>query len=428
MAKREPKMALTTLAHHIDVEFLREAYRRTRKNGAAGIDGQTAKEYAEDLENNLESLLNRFKSGTYRAPAVRRVYIPKGDGKSQRPLGIPTFEDKVLQRAVTMVLEAVYEEDFLHCSYGFRPKRSAHQALQVARDGIMEMKGGFVLELDIQKFYDTLDHGQLRQILNQRIHDGVLRRMIDKWLKAGIFEDGQLRRSIEGTPQGGVVSPVLSNIYLHEVLDKWFELEVKPRMKGEAFLTRYADDAVIVFEREEDAQRVMAVLPKRFERYGLTLHPEKTKLIPFRRPWRKPSKSRKRGTEESFDLLGFTHYWAASRKGNWVIKQKTAKSRFRRALKGITEWCEKHRHMPVVKQHSMLKQKLLGHYGYYGITGNSNALMRFAQGTAEIWRKWLDRRSQHRHMPWERFKRLLKRYPLPSPICIHSLYRRVANP
>jgi group II intron reverse transcriptase/maturase len=235
-------MALTTLAHHIDVDFLREAYRRTRKDGAPGVDRQTADEYAQNLEANLQALLDRFKSGTYRAPPVKRVHIPKGDGSKTRPIGIPTFEDKVLQRAVAMVLEAIYEQEFLDCSYGFRPNRSAHQALDALWKTLTEMKGGWVLEVDIKGFFDSLDHGHLRGFLDQRVRDGVLRRAVDKWLKAGVMEAGVLTHPDAGTPQGGVVSPLLANVYLHEVLDRWFETQVRPRLVGRATLIRYADD------------------------------------------------------------------------------------------------------------------------------------------------------------------------------------------
>ena len=246
------------------------------------MDGQTAADYAANLEGNLRSLLDRAKSGRYQAPPVRRVHIPKGTGPETRPIGIPTFEDKVLQRAVVMVLEAVYEQDFLDCSYGFRPGRSAHQALDALWHRLMEMRGGWVLEIDIRKFFDTLDHRHLHAILRRRVRDGVLLRLIGKWLNAGVLEDGSVTHPEAGSPQGGVISPVLANIYLHEVLDKWFEQTVKPRLKGRAFLIRYADDAVLVFEREGDARRVLDVLPKRFGKYGLTLHPEKTRLVPFR--------------------------------------------------------------------------------------------------------------------------------------------------
>jgi RNA-directed DNA polymerase len=283
-ARAMPQAALTTLAHAIDLDLLEEAYRRTRKDGAVGVDGQTAEAYAEHLEANLRALLERAKSGTYRAPPVRRVHIPKAGGPSTRPIGIPTFEDKVLQRAVAMVLEAVYKQDFRDCSYGFRPHRSAHQALQALRQGLMDLGGGFVLELDIERFFDALDHPKLREILRQRVRDGVLLRLIGKWLEAGVLEEGSLVHPETGTPQGGVISPLLANVFLDTVLDAWFEDVVRPRLRGRALLVRYADDAVMVFSSEEDARRVWQVLAKRFEKYGLSLHTEKTRLLGFGRP------------------------------------------------------------------------------------------------------------------------------------------------
>lgn len=417
LAREDPERVLLTLAHHIDIGWLREAYRRTRKSGSPGVDGQTAAQYGEKLEENLGSLLERFKSGRYKAPPVRRAHIPKGAGKT-RPIGIPTFEDKILQRAVTMVLDAVYEQDFLDCSYGFRPGRSAHDALDALWSGLMKMNGGWVLEVDIRSFFDTLDHTHLRGFLDQRVRDGVVRRTIDKWLKAGVMERGALIRPQEGTPQGGVISPLLANVYLHHVLDLWFEEQVRPRMRGRAFLIRYADDFVIVFEREDDARRVLEVLPKRLGRFGLQIHPDKTRLVAFLRP-AYDSRPRQGERPESFDLLGFTHYWARSRRGNWVIKRKTAKDRQRRALKRISEWCRRHRHRPVAWQREQLARKLQGHYAYYGITANFRALDQYWFQTGRIWRKWLNRRSQRARMPMERFWRLLERYPLPRPRIVH---------
>jgi RNA-directed DNA polymerase len=310
LAREAPTMAFTTLAHHIDVDWLREAYRRTRKDGAPGVDGQTAEQYAANLEENLRSLLERAKSGTYRAPPVRRVHIPKGSGAETRPIGIPTFEDKVLQRAVTMVLEAIYEQDFLDCSYGFRRGRSAHHALETLQNQAVWMPGGWVLEIDIRKFFDSLDHKRLVEILRRRVLDGVLLRLIGKWLRAGILEDGGITYPEAGSPQGGVISPMLANIFLHEVLDTWFDREVTPRLSGMAHLIRYADDAVLLFAKEGDARRVLAVLSKRFEKHGLALHPDKTRLIEFRRPDRHPpSDGDATGRPGTFDLLGFTHYW-----------------------------------------------------------------------------------------------------------------------
>ena len=423
LAKQMSGQALTSLAHHIDLEWLREAHRLTRKRGAVGVDGAGAEEYAADLEANLSSLLNRAKAGTYTAPPVRRAHIPKGDGRQTRPIGIPTFEDKVLQRAVAMVLEAVYEQDFLDCSYGFRPGRSAHQALEATWRVVMTMGGAWVLEIDIRRFFDTLDRARLREMLHRRVRDGVLTRLIGKWLNAGVQEEGELSFPEAGTPQGGVISPLLANIYLHEVLDAWFEREVKPRLRGRAELIRYADDAVMVFACEGDARRVLAVLPKRFEKYGLTLHPDKTRLIDFRRPDRRPPQGGGGGRSEAFDLLGFTHHWGRSRKGRWMVKRKTAGERFGRSLRSVTVWCRRYRHLPVRQQREALGRKLHGHYNYFGITGNFDAIARFQSEVLRTWRKWLSRRSQRRPLHWERMSGLLERFPLPHPHIVHSYCR-----
>lgn len=414
LAKQAPNMTLKTLAHHMDAAWLREAYRRTRKTGATGIDGQTADEYAMDLEGNLAKLLERAKSGRYRAPPVRRVYIPKGDGQT-RPLGIPTFEDKVLQRAVAMLLEAVYEQDFLDCSYGFRPGRSAHQALGTLRDALMEMGGGWVLEVDIHNYFGSIDHAQLGGALRQRIGDGVVLRLIGKWLNAGVMEEGQLSYPESGTPQGGVISPMLSNVYLHVVLDTWFESEVKPRLRGRAKLVRFADDFVIAFEREDDARRVHDVLPKRFEKYGLTLHPEKTRLVPFQKPsWSKDDDGTTGGTaRETFDLLGFTLYWARSERRYWVVKLETARSRFTRTLHRLSEWCRRNRHRSVSEQWQRICRALVGHFNYFGVMGNAGRLLALRHAIYRVWRMWLNRRSQRARVTWAKMRLLIQRYPLP---------------
>lgn len=428
LAREAPSRAFRSLAHYIDVEFLKEAYRRTRKDGAVGVDGCTAEEYAKNLEGNLQALLDRFKSGSYHAPPVRRVHIPKGDGSETRPIGIPTFEDKILQRAVAMVLEAVYEQDFADFSWGFRPGRSAHQALDRLWKGLNSMGGGWVLEVDIQAFYDSLDHAHLRSFLDQRVCDGVLRRTIDKWLKAGVLEEGQVTCSDVGTPQGGVISPLLANVYLHEVLDRWFISEVEPRVKGRCFLVRYADDFVIVFSVEADARQVFDALPKRFGKYGLRLHPKKTRLVYFRPP---PAGAQggpgSRPPTGTFDLLGFTHYWARSRTAFWVVKRRTAKGRFTRALDRVSAWCRKHLHLPLVEQQKRLAAMVRGHCAYYGITGNAQRLSSFRREVLRIWRRWLDHRSQRARLNWERFNLLLLRYPLPPSLAVHSLCRGTAK-
>ena len=426
LARKHPERAFMSLHHVIDVAWLREAHRRTRKDAAVGVDGQTAEEYGRDLEKNLESLLGRFRTGSYRAPPVRRVHIPKGDGRT-RPLGVPTFEDKILQRAVAMVLEAIYEQDFHPGSYGFRPGRSAHQALETLWQGVMSYGGAWVVEVDIQRFFDTLDHGSLRGFLDERVTDGVIRRAIDKWLKAGVLEAGAVTHPDEGTPQGGVISPILANVYLHVVLDRWFETEVKPRLSGRAQLIRYADDFVVLFEREADAQRVMDVLPKRFGKYGLTLHPDKTRLVKFTRP-RNEGGGGGDGPG-SFELLGFNHHWGLSRKRKWVVQRSTMRSRFTRAIGRVRDWCRTHRHLSVADQCKALGHKLRGHFGYYGITGNSEALGRFAHEVKRVWRKWLSRRSQRGYISLPRFDLLLSHHPLPPPRVVHSVFAmRSASP
>jgi RNA-directed DNA polymerase len=416
LARKKPGTALFLLHHVIDLEWMQEAYVLTRKDGATGIDGVTATAYEANLEANLKDLLDRIKSGRYKAPPVRRTYIPKADG-SQRPLGIPTFEDKVAQRAIAMVLEAVYEQDFRSCSHGFRPGRSAHDALGVLFNVITWQRQHWVLDVDVRKYFDSIPHAQLRSFLDQRVTDGVIRRMIDKWLKAGVLEDGLLRLATEGTPQGGVISPLLSNIYLHHVLDAWFEDEVRPRLKGKATLVRYADDFVMTFETHHDAKRVLEVLGKRLERYGLTLHPDKTRFIDFR-------PQRRGGTqpgckEPPFDFLGFTHTWVKSQKGKDVVRQTTAKSRLARALTAINDWCRDNRHRPLLWQYARLSAKLVGHMAYYGRTGNIRQVHRYRQQVTKLWRKWLERRTRSKRLTWARFNAFLERHPLPRAMIIH---------
>ena len=391
LAKRSAQMSFTSLAHLLDLDWFREAYQRTRKDGAAGVDGQTSRDYAANLEGNLRSLLDRVKAGHYQAPPVRCVHIPKGSGGETRPIGIPTFEDKVLQRAVVMLLEPIYEQDFSNDSYGFRPGRSAHQALQSLWEQATRQRGGWILEVDISKFFDNLDHRHLRELLRRRVRDGVILRLIDKWLKAGVLEEGRRSYPSSGSPQGGVISPLLANVYLHYVLDQWFAQEVQPRLRGRAFLVRYADDFVAGFAQEQDARRVMDVLPKRFGRYGLTVHPTKTRLVGFTRPHITGSQDCR---PDTFDFLGFTHYWGRSYRGGWVIKRKTASSRLRRGIESIRTWCRDYRHQPLGEQHAQLSLKLRGHYAYYGVTNNQRSLQAFREQVHRLWCKWLSRRNR----------------------------------
>jgi RNA-directed DNA polymerase len=417
LARTKRGVALSTLHHVIDLEWMKEAYRLTRKDGAPGIDGVTAADYATNLEANLVDLLDRIKSGRYRAPPVRRTYIPKADG-SRRPLGIPSFEDKVAQRAIVMVLEAVYEQDFLPCSYGFRPGRSAHQALQVLHTACMSQRQRWVLDVDIEKYFDSIPHSHLRDFLDRRVTDGVIRRMIDKWLKAGVLEDGLLHHATAGSPQGGVISPCLSNIFLHHVLDEWFEIEVRPRLKGRCTLVRFADDAVMAFEDFFDAKRVLGVLGKRLARYGLTLHPDKTRFVDFRN--NRPNGTNHPETDgTSFTFLGFTHVWDRSRTGKNVVRQVTAKNRYARALAAVAAWCRANRHQTIPDQQAHLTAMMRGHYAYYGITGNFRRISWYARQVATIWRKWLSRRDRRSRLPKSRFSALLQRHPLPAARIVH---------
>jgi group II intron reverse transcriptase/maturase len=417
----------TSLNHYLNMEWLKAAYERVKPDSAPGVDGQDWADYGKDLEKNLWSLLNRLKSGSYVAPPVKRGYIPKGDGQETRPIGMPTIEDKVLQRAVAMLLEPIYEQDFKYFSYGFRPGRSAHEALACLRGQCLSQQIKWILDVDVRKYFDTLKHATLGALLDLRVRDGVIRRLIGKWLHAGVLERGQLSYPEEGTPQGGVISPLLANIYLHYVLDCWYLESVKPRLRGRTLLVRFADDFVLGFEQKEDAERVYAVLFRRFEKYGLKLHPEKTRLVPFGQPKGQPGDSGDEGTPPgTFDFLGFTHYWGQTRKGVWVIRRGTARLRLKRSLKAISQWCRKNLHEPLRVQVEALARKLKGHFGYYGITGNYRALARYRQEVIRTWRHWLARRGDPQGMPWERMNRLLQFYALPEARIVHSVY--AANP
>ena len=407
-ARERPERAFTTLHCFIDLEWMQEAYRLTRKDGAPGIDGVTASDYEKDLEANLLDLPGRIKSGSYCAPPVRRRNIPEADGTT-RPPGIPAFEDKVARRAIAMLPVPVCEADFLPCSHGFRPGRSTRDALHAVREGA---RAGLqrVIDADVSKRFDTIPHKHLREFLDLRIKDGAVRRMPDKWLEAGVLEEGVLQRTGQGTPQGGVISPLLANLYLHHVLDAWFEREAKPRLQGRCLPVRYADDAVLLFENDRDGRRVLAVLAKRFERYGLRLHPDKTRYPDFR-----PRRLRERGKGATFDFLGFTHCRARSRKGYPAVRRTTARNRLARALRAVNDWCRKHRHDAVQRQCEHLASALRGYGNYYGLRGNSVRLSSFHCQVVRIWRKWLSRRSRKSRLTWDRMQELLRRHPLPRP-------------
>jgi len=416
IAKKYPDEPLNNLSHVIDLDFLKEAYRRTRKDGAPGIDSVTGKDYEEHLEENLKSLLERFKSGNYRAPHVKRVYIAKDKPGELRALGLPTFEDKVLQRAVLMLLEPIYELEFHEESYGFRSGRSAHQACRAVQRATWDSKQAVVLEFDIRKCFDSIPKASVQACLRKRVTDGVILRTIGKWLNAGIFEAGEISYSTTGCPQGGVLSPFLMNVYLHELLDQWIKEVVSDRLNKSIRLVRYADDGVLIFESIEDAERVLAVLPKRFGRYGLELHPDKTRLVHFCRP--EPSKSL---NPETFTFLGFTYYWGKSRRGKMVIKLKTSKDRHRKLIRNAKGRCKDVRHKSLKEQQQTLNRMLRGVYNYFGVTFNYDALRCFHRMVERMWKTSLARRSQNGRMTFRRFKRILGHYPLVQPYIKHNL-------
>ena len=418
LAEEDPKRQFYSIAHLITVGALHEAFRSLRKDASAGIDGVTYEQYEANAEENIRQLHQRLKEGKYRAQPLRRVYIPKEDGK-QRPISIPALEDKIVQKAVVDLLNAIYEQDFLECSYGFRPKRGQQQALDEVGRVICTRPIGWVLEIDIRSYFDSIVRSALVGMIEKRVIDGSVLRLIGKWINVGVIEDGRLLVSETGTGQGQPISPLLANIFLHYILDEWFEKVVKPRLKGEAYEIRFADDAILCFQHKEDAEKVLAVLPKRFEKYGLTLHPEKTRLIEFGRYAAKNAR-KQRKKPATFNFLGFVHICARSRQGKFTVHVKTIAKRLRRGLKAVWEWCKQHRHDPVSEQQKTLNAKLRGHYQYYGRRTNYRAIGQFYQRVRRIWREWLSRRTRGQQLTWERFAEILRQYPLLLPRITHA--------
>jgi RNA-directed DNA polymerase len=418
LAKEDGKRQFFSIAHLITPEALYAAFRGLRKEASAGVDGVTYEEYEKDAVRNIQQLHQRLKDGKYQAQPLRRVYIPKEDGK-QRPISIPALEDKILQKAMVEVLNAIYEQDFLDCSYGFRPGRGPHQALDEVRRVICTRPTGWILEIDITAYFDSIVRGQLMEMVEKRISDGSVLQLIRKWIKVGVIEEGRLLVSETGTGQGQTISPLLANIYLHYVLDEWFEEVVKPRLRGEAHEIRFADDAVLCFQYREDAAKVLSVLTKRFAKYGLTLHPEKTRLVEFGREAEEHAKrqGQKPGT---FDFLGLTHICARSRRGKYTVHVRPMRKRLRRGLKAVAKWCEEHMHDPVDAQQKTLNAKLRGHYQYYGRPTNYRGIRKFYRKVRYIWRTWLSRRTRGAKMTWEKYEALLRQLPLLPPRIMHS--------
>ena len=410
-AKRDPQARLLALAYLMDEELLKEAFGRIRKDAAVGVDGVTKEQYGVHLDDNIRGLHTRMKEGRYRHQPIRRVHIPKAPGKT-RPIGVSCIEDKVVQNALTMVLGAIYEQDFLDCSYGFRPGRSAHEALRTLDAACMRGEVNVVLEADMESFFDSIDRKKLMEMLRQRVNDESFMRLVGKCLHVGVLDGEEYTEPDVGTAQGSVLSPMLGNIYLHHVLDVWLDREVQPRLRGKTCLVRYADDLVIGFERPEEAEMVMAMLRQRMAEYGLRLHPEKTRLVPFRRPPRRQDGGKGPGT---FDFLGFTLLWRKTRKGHWGQQLKTRKARLQRAKQALSDFCRRHRHEPVKEQHASLCRRINGHFNYFGVNGNLDSLKLLVRAAERTWYKWLRRRSNSTRLNWQRFKDILRAFPLPRP-------------
>ena len=417
-ASRDKKLQFTALWHHVyDIDRLRESYLSMNRQGAPGIDEETWQHYGEDLEHRLQDLSARLKRGAYRAKPVRRVYIPKADGR-QRPLGVPALEDKIVQKATVEVLNAIYEKDFLGFSYGFRPRRSQHNALDALTVGIKRRKVSWVLDADIRGFFDAISHEWLVKFIEHRIADERVVRHVKKWLQAGVLEDGEWRPTEEGTPQGGSVSPLLANIYLHYVFDLWVQQWRTKQARGDVIVIRYADDFIVGFQYRHEAQRFVAELRERLARFGLELHPDKTRLIEFGRFAAQSRKRRGEGKPETFDFLGFTHICGETRQGRFSILRQTMAKKMRAKLKAIKHELRRRLHSSIPEVGRWLRTVLLGHYRYYGVHHNYNALKVFHHEVTRRWLRALRRRSQRTSVTWERMQRLVRSW-LPYPRIMH---------
>ena len=419
VATRDKKQRFTALFHHIyDVERLRAAFYATKKGAAAGVDGETWEHYVGNLEANLQDLSHRLKRGAYRARPVRRVYIEKvGKPGELRPLGVPALEDKIVQRATAEVLNAIYEQDFLDFSYGFRPERSPHDALDALAVGIGTRKVSWVLDADIRKFYDTLDQGWLVKFIEYRIADRRVVRLIQKWLKAGVLEEGRRVQSEIGTVQGGSISPLLSNIYLHYVLDLWVQRWRQKQARGEVILVRFADDFVAGFQHRHEAERFLAELRERFARFGLQLHADKTRIVEFGRFAEPNRRKRGDGKPETFNFLGFTPSCGKTRKGHFTVLRQTMRLRWQAKLRALKEELRRRLHTPIREQGTYLRSVLMGHFRYYGVPMNGPALGAFRQAVGYLWRTVLRRRSQGNHLPWRRMRRYIAKWFPPAEVC-----------
>lgn len=423
VAKTRPEEKFTSLAHLINEEMLMACHHELARDKAPGVDKVTKEAYQNDLAENLQKLVRRLKQKSYLPQPVRRVYIPKGDGKTERPLGIPAYEDKIVQMAMTKILQAIYEQDFLDFSYGFRPGKSCHQALKRLNQIIEWGKINYVVDADIRGFFDNVDHKRLIEFLGHRIRDLNLKRYVARFLKAGIMEKGKWEPSVKGTPQGGVISPHLANVYLHYVLDLWFAIVVKKKCRGEAQIVRYCDDFVCCFQYKEEAEWFYRALKDRLAKFGLEIAEEKSKIIQFGRFAEADSHKLGRGKPDTFDFLGFTHYCSKSQKGKFRVKRKTSKKKYKARVMNFKAWIKEARNWHIQDILNTVRAKLVGHYRYYGITDNFAMLKSYQLAIQKLLYKWLNRRSQRKSFSLEQFDRFLKFNPLPRPKIYVNIYR-----
>jgi RNA-directed DNA polymerase len=411
IARKRPKEVFTSLYHYLNEELLTQCHHQLKANSAAGIDRITKQAYTANLQENIHRLTESLMRHSYQPQPVRRVYIPKG--KDKRPLGIPSYEDKMVQAGLTRILQAIYEADFFSCSYGFRPNRSCHEALRSLNDILIHHQVNYIVDADIRGFFDQVDHQQLMDFISLRIADPNIKRLLVRFLKAGVIKQGNYEPTAKGTPQGAIISPLLANIYLHYVLDLWFSRVVKKHCQGEAYLIRYADDFVCCFQYHEDALRFYQALEKRLAKFKLALSKEKTKIIEFGRFAAQNRKSKGLGKPETFSFLGFTHYCDQSRTGKFRVKRKTDASKFRMKVTAFCKWIKRVRNLPISDIFRQVRIKLLGHYAYYGITDNLKMIRTFYDIVIRLLFKWLNRRSQRRSFGMDKFKQYLKLHPLP---------------
>jgi group II intron reverse transcriptase/maturase len=423
LAKENPKMAFTSLAHLLSVEELRVCHRELQGNKAAGIDQMTKASYQEHLDEHLADLDKRLKQKSYRPLPVRRTYIDKPGTKKKRPLGIPAYEDKIVQRGLAKILNAIYEQDFLNCSFGFRPNRNCHDALKVLNVFIEKKYTNYIVDVDIRGFFDHVDHQWMMRFLKLRIKDPSFLRLIARFLKAGYMEKETWHASEQGTPQGGLISPILANVYLHYVIDLWFTKAVKKQCQGQAYLVRYADDFVCCFQYKQEAQRFYCDLKRRLEKFNLALAEEKARIIPFGRFAQENAKRNGNRKPKTFDFLGFTHYCGQSKSGHFRVKRKSSRKKVGAKLKAYSQWLKGHRTQEIDFIMDRLKRSLTGYYNYYCITDNSLSVSAFRLQVIRLLYKWLNRRSQKRSFTWEKFNQFLKRFPLPQPRIKVNIYQ-----